>query len=139
MTANSKTAMRKRADLYRSETAARKRAERDACIIWRSCLGCGLRFPSEGVHNRLCSRCWILKSSATPEVFEEGLGGCFSHTGSAGCRAGCGVASGHPPNGRTHGARQRFASVGGWSAGLQSARGGPVNEALNYFPARGVF
>ncbi len=57
MTANSKTATRKRADLYRSETAARKRAERDACTVWRSCLGCGLRFPSEGVHNRLCSRC----------------------------------------------------------------------------------
>ena len=57
MTANSKTATRKRADLYRSETAARKRAERDASIVWRFCLGCGLRFPSEGVHNRLCSRC----------------------------------------------------------------------------------
>ena len=57
MTANSKTATRKRADRNRSETAARKRAERDACIVWRSCLGCGLRFPSEGVHNRLCSRC----------------------------------------------------------------------------------
>ncbi len=57
MTANSKTATRKRAYQYRSETAARKRAERDACTVWRSCLGCGLRFPSEGVHNRLCSRC----------------------------------------------------------------------------------
>ncbi len=57
MTANSKTATRKRAARYRSETAARKRAERDACTVWRSCLGCGLRFPSEGIHNRLCSRC----------------------------------------------------------------------------------
>ena len=57
MTANSKTATRKRADLYRSETAARKRAERDACTVWRSCLDCGLSFPSEGVHNRPCSRC----------------------------------------------------------------------------------
>ena len=57
MTANSKTATRKRAGLYRSETAARKRAERDACTVWRSCLDCGLSFPSEGVHNRLCSRC----------------------------------------------------------------------------------
>ncbi len=57
MTTNSKTAARKRAGRYRSETAARKRAERDACTVWRSCLGCGLRFPSEGVHNRLCRRC----------------------------------------------------------------------------------
>ncbi len=57
MTANSKTATRKRADLYRSVTAARKRAERDACTVWRSCLDCGLRFPSEGIHNRLCRRC----------------------------------------------------------------------------------
>ena len=57
MTANSKTATRKRADRYRAETAARKRAERDACTVWRSCLDCGLSFPSEGVHNRLCSRC----------------------------------------------------------------------------------
>jgi len=57
MTTNSKTAALKRADVYRSESAARKRAERDACTLWRSCLGCGLRFPSEGVHNRLCRRC----------------------------------------------------------------------------------
>ncbi len=57
MTANSKTATRKRAYQDRSETATRKRAERDACTVYRLCLGCGLRFPSEGVHNRLCSRC----------------------------------------------------------------------------------
>ena len=57
MTANSKTAARKRADRNRSEITARKRAERDASIVWRFCLGCGLRFPSEGVHNRLCRRC----------------------------------------------------------------------------------
>ncbi len=52
MTTNSKTAARKR-----SETAARKRAERDACAVWRACLDCGRRFPSEGVHNRLCGTC----------------------------------------------------------------------------------
>ncbi len=52
MTTNSKTAARKRA-----ETAARKRAERDACAVWRACLGCGRRFPSEGSHNRLCAAC----------------------------------------------------------------------------------
>ncbi len=57
MTANSKTATRKRAGARRSESAARKRAERDACAVWRACLGCGLPFPSEGIHNRLCSRC----------------------------------------------------------------------------------
>ena len=57
MTANSKTATRKRADRCRSETAARKRAERDACAVWRACLDCGRRFPSEGVHNRLCGTC----------------------------------------------------------------------------------
>ena len=55
MTANSKTATRKRADRYRAETAARKRAERDACTVWRSCLGCGLSFPSEGVHKGVLS------------------------------------------------------------------------------------
>ncbi len=69
MTANSKTATRKLADRYRSETAARKRAERDACTVWRSCLGCGLRFPSEGVHNRLCSRCHRSKRYIGP--FDE--------------------------------------------------------------------
>ncbi len=52
MTTNSKTAARKRA-----ETVARKRAERDACAVWRACLDCGRRFPSEGVHNRLCGTC----------------------------------------------------------------------------------
>ena len=57
MTANSKTATRKPAARCRAETEARKRAERDACTVWRSCLDCGLSFPSEGVHNRLCSRC----------------------------------------------------------------------------------
>ncbi len=57
MTTNSKTAARKHADLHRSETAARKRAERDACAVWRACLGCGRLFPSEGVHNRLCGTC----------------------------------------------------------------------------------
>ncbi len=57
MTANSKTAARKRADVHRSESAARKRAERDACVIWRPCLGCGQPFPSEGIHNRLCGSC----------------------------------------------------------------------------------
>ena len=51
-TTNSKTAARKRA-----ETWAQKRAERDACAIWRACLDCGRRFPSEGVHNRLCGTC----------------------------------------------------------------------------------
>ncbi len=57
MTTNSKTAARKRAAWHRSETMARKRAERDACAVWRACLGCGLPFPSEGIHNRLCSKC----------------------------------------------------------------------------------
>ncbi len=57
MTANSKTAARKRADLHRSGPVARKRAERDACAVWRACLGCGRLFPSEGVHNRLCATC----------------------------------------------------------------------------------
>lgn len=57
MTTNSKTAVRKRADRHRAETAARTRAERDACAVWRPCLGCGQRFPSEGIHNRLCRRC----------------------------------------------------------------------------------
>ena len=52
MTANSRTAARKR-----SESAARKRAERDAYTVWRPCLGCGQPFPSEGIHNRLCGRC----------------------------------------------------------------------------------
>ena len=52
MTANSKTAARKR-----SESAARKRAERDACAVWRPGLGCGQPFPSEGIHNRLCDSC----------------------------------------------------------------------------------
>ncbi len=52
MTANSKTAARKRSD-----SAARKRAERDACAVWRPCLGCGQPFPSEGIHNRLCGGC----------------------------------------------------------------------------------
>ncbi len=55
MTTNSKTAARKRAGARRSESAARKRAERDACAVWRACLDCGRRFPSEGVHNRLCA------------------------------------------------------------------------------------
>ena len=32
----------------------------------------------------ICSR-WILKSSATPEVFEEGLGGCFVAETFSGC------------------------------------------------------
>ncbi len=57
MSANFKTAARKRADLHRSEAAARKRAERDACAVWRACLGCGRLFSSEGVHNRLCGTC----------------------------------------------------------------------------------
>ncbi len=57
MTTNSETAARARADLRRSETAARKRAERDACAVWRACLGCGWLFPSEGSHNRLCAAC----------------------------------------------------------------------------------
>ena len=57
MTANLKKATRKRADLHRSEAAARKRAERDACAVWRACLGCGRLFPSEGSHNRLCGTC----------------------------------------------------------------------------------
>ena len=57
MTANSKTAARKRAGAYRSEIAARKRAERDACAVWRACLGCARPFPSEGIHNRLCGSC----------------------------------------------------------------------------------
>ncbi len=57
MTANLKTAARKRAGRRRSEAAARKRAERDACAVWRACLGCGRLFPSEGVHNRLCAAC----------------------------------------------------------------------------------
>ncbi len=57
MTTNSKVAARKRAGAYRSEIAARKRAERDACAVWRACLGCARSFPSEGIHNRLCRRC----------------------------------------------------------------------------------
>ncbi len=57
MTANSKTVVRKRADAHRSEMAARKRAERDACAVWRACLGCARPFPSEGNHNRLCGSC----------------------------------------------------------------------------------
>ncbi len=57
MTANSKTARRKRADRHRSEAATRKRAERDACAVWRACLDCGRLFPSEGSHNRLCAAC----------------------------------------------------------------------------------
>ncbi len=57
MTDNPKTAARKRADVHRSEIAARKRAERDAHAVWRSCLGCGRLFPSRGVHNRLCDTC----------------------------------------------------------------------------------
>ncbi len=69
MTANSKTAARKRAGARRSESAARKRAERDACAVWRACLGCGLRFPSEGIHNRLCSRC--RRSTLSVGVFDE--------------------------------------------------------------------
>ncbi len=56
MTANSKTAAHKRAARHRSETAAQKRAERDACAVWRPCLCCGEPFPSEGIHNRLCRR-----------------------------------------------------------------------------------
>ena len=57
MTANSKIAARKRAGARRSESAAWKRAERDACAVWRACLGCGRPFPSEGIHNRLCGGC----------------------------------------------------------------------------------
>ncbi len=57
MMANSKTAARKRGALFRSEIAARKRVERDACSVWRACLCCGEPFPSEGVHNRLCGTC----------------------------------------------------------------------------------
>ncbi len=57
MTINSETAARKRAGRRRSEAAARKRAERDACAVWRACLGCGWLFPSEGSHNRLCAAC----------------------------------------------------------------------------------
>ncbi len=57
MTTNSKTAARMRAGRRRSEAAARKRAERDACAVWRACLGCGRPFPSEGSHNRLCGTC----------------------------------------------------------------------------------
>ncbi len=55
MTTNSETAARARAGRRRSEAAPRKRAERDACAVWRACLGCGRSFPSEGVHNRLCA------------------------------------------------------------------------------------
>ncbi len=69
MTANSKTSTRKRADRYRSETAARKRAERDACAVWRACLGCGRPFPSEGIHNRLCGGC--RRSTLSVGVFDE--------------------------------------------------------------------
>ena len=57
MTVNSKTAARMRAARHRCETMARKRAERDACAVWRPCLCCGRPFPSEGIHNRLCIRC----------------------------------------------------------------------------------
>ena len=64
MTANSKTAVRKR-----SESAARKRAERDACAVWRPCLCCGRPFPSEGIHNRLCGGC--RRSTLTVGAFDE--------------------------------------------------------------------
>ncbi len=69
MTTNSKTAVRNRADRHRSETAARQRAERDACAVWRPCLRCGEPFPSEGVHNRLCSRCH--RSTRCVGAFDE--------------------------------------------------------------------
>ncbi len=69
MTTNSKTGVRKRVDRHRSETAARKRAERDACAVWRPCLGCGRRFLSEGIHNRLCSRCH--RSTRSVGAFDE--------------------------------------------------------------------
>ena len=69
MTANSKTAARKRGALFRSEIAARKRAERDACAVWRPCLCCGRPFPSEGIHNRLCGGC--RRSTLSVGVFDE--------------------------------------------------------------------
>ncbi len=69
MTANSKTAARKRADARRSESEARKRAERDACAVWRACLHCGRPFPSEGIYNRLCGGC--RRSTLSVGVFDE--------------------------------------------------------------------
>ena len=57
MAATSNTAARERRRAASAEAAARKRAERDASTNWRACLRCGERFPSEGVHNRLCIRC----------------------------------------------------------------------------------
>ena len=69
MTTNSKTAARMRAAQHHSETMARKRAERDACAVWRPCLGCGRRFLSEGIHNRLCGGC--RRSTLSVGVFDE--------------------------------------------------------------------
>ena len=28
-----------------------------AAMLWRTCLSCKKRFPSEGAHNRLCELC----------------------------------------------------------------------------------
>ncbi len=69
MTTNSKTAVRNRAARRHSETAARQRAERDACAVWRPCLRCGEPCPSEGVHNRLCGRC--RNSARSVGAFDE--------------------------------------------------------------------
>ena len=69
MTTSSKTAVRERADAHRSEMVARKRAERDACSIWRPCLGCGRDFASEGTHNRLCRTCH--RSTHSVGAFDE--------------------------------------------------------------------
>ena len=69
MTANSKTAARSRAARHRCETMARKCAERDACAVWRPCLGCGRRFLSVGIHNRLCGGC--RRSTLSVGVFDE--------------------------------------------------------------------
>ena len=50
MTANAQTVVWKRADAHRSEMAARMHAERDACAVWRACLGCGRPFTKDGIH-----------------------------------------------------------------------------------------
>ncbi len=66
MTANFKSAARKRAGAHRSEMAARMHAERNACAVWRACLGCGQPFTSDGIHNRLCGNCHRWTRSVSP-------------------------------------------------------------------------
>ncbi len=55
MSIDGKVATRKRAENWCPKNAKPK--SELATTMWRPCLRCKQRFPSEGVHNRLCGPC----------------------------------------------------------------------------------